>query len=139
MGRKNKVFNRTKKAMRKDIDLGFKKHPLTGDLVLKTGPAAIRQSLINIVRTNFYDRGFNVEVGTNTDFHLFENASMVTTNHLKLNITNSIKNFEPDVELVDVKVFDNKIDENTIVVKIYYVPLNSATTEELSISLERIR
>lgn len=125
--------------MRKDIDMGFKRHPLTGDLMVKTGPAAIKQSLINIVMTNFYDRGFNVEVGTNTEFHLFENATSTTTNLLKTNIINSIRNFEPDVELVDVKVFEHKTDANSIVVKIYYVPLNSALTEELAISLERVR
>lgn len=125
--------------MRKDIDMGFKRHPLTGDLMIKTGVSAIKQSLINIVMTNFYDRGFNVEVGTNTEFHLFENATSTTTNLLKTNITNSIRNFEPDVELLDIKVFEHKTNSNSIVVKIYYAPLNSTTTEELSISLERVR
>lgn len=125
--------------MRKDIDLGFKRHPLTGDLVLKTGASAIKQSIINIVRTNFYDRGFNVEVGTNTDFHLFENATSTSANHLRLNIINSLRNFEPDCELVDVKIMENTTDNNSLVVKIFYSLINSTAVDELSISLVRIR
>lgn len=123
--------------MRRDIDLSFARHPLTGDLAVKTGSSAIRQSLINIVRTNYYDRGFNVEVGTNLDYSMFENITVITAKQIKDNISNSIKNFEPQVELIDVEVRDN--GGNEIYVKIYYTELNNPNTQNLVIDLSRIR
>ena len=51
--------------MRKDIDLNFRPHPLTGDLPVKTNQVAAAQALRSIVLTSFYERGFNVLFGTN--------------------------------------------------------------------------
>lgn len=123
--------------MRRDIDLSFKPHPLTGDLAVKTGSSAIRQSLINIVRTNFYDRGFNVEVGTNLDASMFENVGLTTARQVHDNIQNAINNFEPQVELIDIEVKDT--GGNELVVRIYYSELNNPTTQTLVIDLSRIR
>lgn len=123
--------------MRRDIDMSFARHPLTGDLAVKTGSSAIRQSLINIVRTNYYDRGFNVELGTNLDYSMFENISVITAKQIHDNISNSIKNFEPQVELIDVEVKDGGANE--IYVSIYYSELNSPDVQNLVIDLSRIR
>ena len=123
--------------MRRDIDLSFKRHPLTGDLATKTGSSAIRQALINIVRTNFYDRGFNVEVGTNLDASMFENIGLTTARQVHDNIQNAINNFEPQIELIDIEVKDT--GGNELVVRIYYSELNNPTTQTLVIDLSRIR
>lgn len=124
--------------MRRDIDLSFKKHPLTGDLASKTGSAAIRQSIINIVRTNYYDRGFNVDLGTNLDSSMFENITVITTRQIHDNISNSIRNFEPQVQLVDVEVIAED-GGNAVNVRIYYTELNKTSVETLSIDLSRVR
>lgn len=124
--------------MRRDIDLSFKKHPLTGDLASKTGSAAIRQSIINIVRTNYYDRGFNVDLGTNLDSTMFENITVITTRQIHDNISNSIRNFEPQVQLVDVEVIAED-GGNAVNVRIYYTELNKTSVETLSIDLSRVR
>lgn len=124
--------------MRRDIDLSFKKHPLTGDLASKTGSAAIRQSIINIVRTNYYDRGFNVDLGTNLDSSMFENITVITTRQIHDNISNSIRNFEPQVQLVDVEVIAED-GGNVVNVRIYYTELNKTSVETLSIDLSRVR
>lgn len=123
--------------MRRDIDLSFKMHPLTGDLATKTGSSAIRQSLINIVRTNFYDRGFNVEMGTNLDASMFDNIGLTTARQIHDNIQNAIRNFEPQVELIDVEVRDS--GGNDVAVRIYYTELNNPTTQTLVVDLSRIR
>lgn len=123
--------------MRRDIDLSFKMHPLTKDLAQKTGSSAIRQSLINIVRTNYYDRGFNGELGTNLDGSMFENITVLTTRQIHDNIENSIRNFEPHVELIDVEV--KNLSDNEVVVKIYYTELNNPDTQSLVIDLGRVR
>lgn len=124
--------------MRKDIDFNFTRHPLTGDLVTKSGSSAIRQSIINIVRTNFGDRGFNVELMTNVDFSLFEPMTLATGNVLRTNIENSIRNFEPDVEIIDVEVRDSPND-NLIYIRIYYNEINNPEDMSVDIAIRRVR
>lgn len=120
-----------------DVNFNFKKHPLTGDLVVhKDRSAAIRQTLTNIVRSNYYDRGFNVEFGTNTDALLFENVDNITAQQLKNIITTSINNFEPRVSVNDVAV---SLFEHTIQVNIVYQELNLPDVKNLVIDLTVVR
>lgn len=123
--------------MRRDIDFSFRVHPLTKDLATKTGSSAIRQSLVNLVRSNFGDRGFNVDVYTNIDASLFENLTLLTSNTLRTNIKNTIQNFEPMVELVDVEVYED--GANSIYIKIYYTEINNPETQTLIVEMRRIR
>lgn len=121
-----------------DINFNFKPHPLTGDLVtINDRSAAIKQSLKNIVTSNYYDRGFNVELGTNTTAALFENVDNLTAVQLKQNIENSISNFEPRVSLSDVEVYES--ESNEISINIVYQELNSPDIQNLVIDLVRIR
>lgn len=120
-----------------DIDFSFKRHPLTGDIAVKKGSAAIRQSIRNIVLTNYYERGFNVELASNLTASLFENASVLMMQQIKDNIQNALTNFEPNVELIDVEVIDN--DDNSMSVTIYYHEYNNPEVQETTISLVRLR
>lgn len=123
--------------MRRDIDFSFKRHPLTGDLATKTGSSALKQSIRNIVLTNFYERGFNVELASNLNASLFENVGTLMLQQIRDNITNALNNFEPDCELLDVEVIDN--DDNSITVTIYYNEFNNPDTQSISIELARLR
>lgn len=123
--------------MRRDIDFSFKKHPLTGDISTKTDSSALKQSIRNIVLTNYYERGFNVELASNLNASLFENVGNLMLQQIRDNITNSLNNFEPDCELLDVEVIDN--DDNTITVTIYYNEFTNPDTQSISIELARLR
>jgi phage baseplate assembly protein W len=121
-----------------DINLNFKPHPLTKDLVTINGRSgAIKQSLKNIIMTNYYDRGFNVEMGTNVTASLFENLDNLTSIQLKQNIENAVANFEPRVTLVDVEVYES--ESNELTVNIVYQELNSPDIQNLLIDLTRFR
>lgn len=124
--------------MRKDIDLSFTKHPLTNDLSVKKGSNAIAQSLENIVLTNFYERGFNIEFGTNTTWSLFELMDNLTIQTLKNTIKQSVKNFEPDVELTDVIVEAIK-EENILNISLFYTEYNDPRERTTTIDLTRLR
>ena len=119
--------------MRKDIDLSFNVHPLTGDLATKKGVSAVEQSLRNIVMTNFYERGYNVEFGSNVTRNPFENnVDGITSQGIRQNIINAIENYEPQVELISVNVVDAD-DGHTIDVKIAYNITNDIKEKELTI------
>lgn len=121
-----------------DINFNFKPHPLTGDLVTITNrSAAIKQSLKNLIMTNYYDRGFNVEVGTNVIGSLFDNVDNLTAITLKQNIENVVANFEPRVSLNDVEVYQS--EDNELTVNITYQELNSPDIQSLVIDLTRFR
>lgn len=118
--------------MRKDLDLSFNAHPLTGDLATKTGTSAVEQSLRNIVMTNFYERGFNTEFGSNVTRNLFENnINGVTAQGIRQNVINAIENYEFQVELIEVNVVD--VDGNSIDVTITYNITNQLQEQELKI------
>lgn len=123
--------------MRRDIDFSFKRHPLTGDLATKTDSSALKQSIRNIVLTNYYERGFNVELASNLNASLFENVGNLMLQQVRDNISNSLTNFEPDCELLDVEVIDN--DDNSITVTIYYNEFTNPNTQSISIELARLR
>ena len=120
-----------------DIDMNFGVNPLTKDLIIKRGRNAIKQSLKNIVLTSFYDRGFNVEFGANVYKQLFETDSLLTAKVIQTDIVNSIKNFEPDVELVGLP--EVEISNNTLLVNIRYVVFNTTDTQLLTVELHRVR
>lgn len=123
--------------MRRDIDFSFKRHPLTGDIATKTDSSALKQSIRNIVLTNYYERGFNVELASNLNASLFENVGNLMLQQVRDNISNSLINFEPDCELLDVEVIDN--DDNSITVTIYYNEFTNPDTQSISIELTRLR
>lgn len=122
--------------MRKDIDLSFLQHPLTGDLATKTDSSAIKQSLRNIVLTSFYERGFNIEFGTNIRDSLFDNITPLHMRTMGDLIKTSIRNFEPQVEVVEVNVAETKGDVDITVV---YTELNNPNEQTVIVSVNKLR
>lgn len=120
--------------MRKDIDLNFTVHPLSGDLATKTNTNAIKQSVRNIVLTNFYERCFNIEFGTNTNNSIFELMDPLSVQTLNGNIKKALNNFEPGIELIDVEIIPDK-SSNTLFITIIYNIKNSIDTETVNIEL----
>ena len=100
----NQTFQR--KNLYKDFDLSMAVNPLTGDIGVKTDAAAINQSLKNLINTNFYERPFRPNIGTNLQRLLFEPADVITINELRYGIFETINNYEPRVELIEVDIED---------------------------------
>jgi phage baseplate assembly protein W len=121
---------------RKDIDLSFTTHPLTGDLATKTGIAAINQSLRNIILTNFYERGYFVEYGTNVKSIFFENnIGDVLLQGIRQNIIRAIENYEPQIEIIEVSVVTPDSDPTSININIYYSIINTTEEQQLRINI----
>lgn len=123
--------------MRTDIDLNFIAHPLTGDLTLKRGSDAIKQSLKNIVLTSFYERGFNVTFGTQLYNSMFDLIDEGLSSTISDQVKQAVRNFEPDVEVFDVEVFVE--EESFINVMIYYHEYNDPTEQTVLVKLKRLR
>jgi phage baseplate assembly protein W len=121
-----------------DLDLDFIAHPTTGDVLVKTGNDAIKRSVRNLILTNYYEKPFRPGIGSNAMKLLFENANPLTSNFLRDAIFQVVQNYEPRVELIEVRVkFD--YDNNGYDVQLSYVILNRNEPVTTTIFLERIR
>ena len=84
--------------------MSFKVNPLTYDLIAIKNQTAIARSLRNLVLTAPGERFFNEELGSKVNMLLFENLDDITASSIKDEIENTIKNFEPRVNLTEVNV-----------------------------------
>lgn len=121
-----------------DLDLDFLSHPTTGDVVRKTGYDAIKRSVRNLILTNFYEKPFRPGIGSNAVKILFDNMSPLTSTFLKDAVFEVIRNYEPRVEVLDVRV-GMDFDNNGYNLAIDFVVLNRNEPLTVSIFLERIR
>ena len=69
---KNESSTIVSKNLWKDLDLLFRVHPVTGDVVTRTDVEAVKRSVRNIVLTNKYERPFKPNFGTSLRELLFE-------------------------------------------------------------------
>lgn len=121
-----------------DIDASFKAHPVTKDLLKKTGSNSIVQALANLVQLNHYEIPFHPEIGGNVRKFLFEPADPVTISLLAEEIKNLIGNFEPRVKVINVLV-EGDVDETGFNVAIEFFIKNNPNPLTISLFLERIR
>ena len=122
----------------KDINLSLAKHPITGDIASLSNVEAVKRSVRNLINTNFYERPFHPEIGSNVRSVLFEPVSPPVAAILERHVKDVIDNFEPRAELVDVTVSDNA-DANEYRVQIKFFIVNSSDIVDMNIFLERLR
>lgn len=121
-----------------DLDLDFIAHPITGDITKKIGPDAIARSIRNLVMTNYYDRPFRSQIGSNAIKMLFENIGPMTAINLERAISDVINNFEPRARLIGVKVKADP-DNNGYSAKIAFYVKNRPEPYQTTLFLSRIR
>ena len=103
----------------KDLSMSFKFNPLSGDLIALKNENAIARAVRNIVLTSPGEKLFNPEFGSSISEILFENVDDITAISIQDEISSSLKNYEPRVELIDVNV-DPNFDQNQFDVRITY-------------------
>jgi phage baseplate assembly protein W len=105
----------------KDISMTFQSNPLTSDLIGLKNENAIARSIRNIVFTLPGEKFFNENFGSNISRTLFENVDDISASIIVDEIRQSIINYEPRVQLVDVQSFpdyDNGSFDVTIIYEI---------------------
>ena len=122
----------------RDFDLSFSQNPLTNDIGKKTDDNAIVQSLRNLLNTSYYERPFRPRVGSNIRKILFEPADFITIGELKAGIKDTINNYEPRVNIIEIDILDLS-DRNAYSVTILYRLVNLTETKELKLTLKRLR
>ena len=121
-----------------DLDLDFQAHPVTKDIVVKTDVEAVKRSVRNLILTNKYERPFQPQIDGGVTRHLFELATPITETIIDNTIRNTLSNFEPRVQIIDVDV-ESDLDRNGFNVTIVFRAINTPDPVTVEIFLERLR
>tara|TARA_R100000458_G_C8067434_1_gene107697 strand:+ start:32 stop:433 length:402 start_codon:yes stop_codon:yes gene_type:complete len=123
----------------KDISMTFKVNPLNYDLIGLKNENAIARSVRNIVFTlpgeKFFDEGFGSQISAS----LFENMDEISADQIVDEIRQSIENYEPRVNLLDVQAFPNFDNNQFDVVIVYEIIGADVPPQELQFALQSTR
>ena len=122
----------------KDLDLNFTAHPVTKDVVKRTGNAAIIGALRNLILTNLYEKPFQPTFGSRIRNLLFEDISFITANMLQSEIQSVIQNFEPRVPVDAIRV-EAQPEENRYAVTLRFYINNLQNPVTINLFLEKVR
>ena len=122
----------------RDLDLNFTIHPIRKDINTHKNEYAIINSVKNLVLTNHYERPFQPEIGSNIRRLLFENVDAITAAQIEREITETVENFEPRVQVSKVTAAADS-DNNGYKVTLEFFVINNANPITINFFLERIR
>ena len=123
----------------KDISMSFQVNPLNLDLIGLKNENAIARSVRNIVFTLPGEKFFEEDFGCRISASLFENMDDITANLIKDEITESIENFEPRVNLLEVEVIPEFDNNQFDVLLIYEIIGTDVPVQELQFALQSTR
>ena len=123
----------------KDISMTFQSNPLNDDLIAIKNENAIARSLRNIVFTTPGEKFFNQSFGSRITESLFENIDEITATIIVDEIRQSIDNYEPRVEVDDVKAFPDYENNGFDVIIIYDIVGSEVPAQELQFVLQSSR
>jgi len=123
----------------KDISASFQVNPLTYDIIALKNENAIARSVRNLVLTEKGERFFNNSLGSGVNRLLFESIDDITASSIKDEISNTIQNYEPRVDLIGVDVSPNYDNLEFNVTIRYTIVGIDAQPQQLSFALQSTR
>ena len=123
----------------KDINLSFKRHPVTNDVVAIRDEDAIKRSVKNIIFTILGEKPFIPNFGSVINDSLFELNTSLSEIRIEDDIRSSILNFEPRVTniIVTVRVMPDSNELNCTAQ--YDIIGLTAPTQEVDVILQPAR
>ena len=110
----------------RDINITFKKHPVTDDLVVSKDASAIKQAIVNLLLTNKGERLMNPTYGSDIRSYLFEPMDFGTANQIKNNIRDTIETYEPRIRVLQISATPN-FDDNGFDITMTYNVIGTDT------------
>lgn len=120
-----------------DIDLSFMKKK-NGDIFKKTDAAAVKQSVKNLLLTNYYEKPFQPYFGANIQGLLFELSNDFIEDDVREEVRKAIETYEPRARLIDVAA---EFDENqhSLDVRIVFQVVNTGEVVTIETEISRLR
>ena len=118
----------------KDINLSFKRHPVTNDVITIRDEDAIKRSVKNIIFTILGEKPFEPEFGSVVNDSLFELSTSLNEMRVADEIKQSLLNYEPRIDniKIDVLIYPDSNDLNcTVQYDIVGIPAPTQTVDVL--------
>lgn len=122
----------------KDLDLSLTLHPVRKDIVPLKDDNAIKNSVKNLLISNFYERPFSRDKGANLKALLFEPADAITEIALRDNITRVLNKYEPRITVLRVRIL-HEVDSNSYNITVTFKIKEYDTNQSVEIVLRRLR
>ena len=118
----------------KDINLSFKRHPVTNDVVAIRDEDAIKRSVKNIIFTILGEKPFEPNFGSVISQSLFDLNTNLNEIRISDEIQQSLLNYEPRIDniKIDVLIYPDSNDLNcTVQYDIVGIPAPTQTVDVL--------
>lgn len=135
---KQRSSNVAASALYSDLDLNLNLHPVKMDISPVTDIRAVRNSVKNLVLTNFGERPFQPKLGSNVTALLFEQADQFTAIMMKKEIYRLLEDHEPRINATRVEILDDA-DANAYRVSIEFNVIKINAQAEVEFALQRLR
>jgi phage baseplate assembly protein W len=113
-------------------------HPITKDAVRLRNESAIKQSIKNLVLTNYGERLFQPNIGSSVNRSLFEPNDFLLVDDITSSVRRTIEYNEPRVTLLKVDVISDR-DTNNIRINILFAIINNTEVQNLDVIIRRVR
>ena len=123
----------------KDINLSFKRHPVTNDVVALRNEDAIKRSVRNIIFTILGEKPFEPSFGSVINDSMFDLDTNLSEIAITDEINSALFNFEPRISNIDVTV-EVSADTNEMNATIQYdITGIPSPTQEVNVILQPAR
>ena len=114
----------------RDINLSFKMHPITNDLMVLKNEDAIKRSVVNIVMTVIGEKPFLNDFGSQMNASLFELDTSLQYISIENQIISALNNYEPRIRIVEVRVtIDGENNEMSALISYNIIGMEMDTQE----------
>lgn len=120
----------------RDFNMTFNANPNSRDFGAVKNDNAIKQSVMNLVKTAVGERPFQNNVGSRVTALLFEPYDVFTGEAIKDEIYSTLNKLEPRISVKGVDVRDG-YDTNEIEVKVRYSIIGEQIVKEVDFVLEK--
>ena len=134
------LTNKSKRSVKiyKDLNLDFAQNTATKDIQKMLDVESVKRSVRNLINTNYYEKPFHPEIGSNLRGMLFENITPQMSHAITKEIDLLIRNYEPRAKLVQVATMPN-FDRNAYAATISFFVQNAPDRITVESFLERLR
>jgi len=121
----------------KDLAFSMFANPMSGDIGKSTGATAVKRAIVGILKTNFNERVFQPEFGSNIRALLFEQMNPITEQRMKIAVEEAVRRHEPRAQLIGVMV-EGQEEQNRYLVKVLFNLSSESEPQELETYFERV-
>ena len=115
----------------KDMAYSMFANPMSGDIGKKTGGAAVKGAIVSILKTNFNERLFAPEFGSNIRGLLFEQMNPITEQRMKKEVESAVARHEPRAEVLGITVKAQE-EQNRYEVSVLFNVTSEAEPQKLT-------